>query len=214
MTSDTRRPPGRPPGRQGADLLAVAREVLLERGFEGTTMQEVATRAGVSKSSLYREHPSKDALYVAVVADWSRRGRDSMRPHVDALLAGSTPREGLMTLTRVVLDAVLDPSVARVRQLVAAEADRFPDVAEQYLRDSWDSNMGVLADALGELRDRGVLTLTDPGTAAQQLVWMAVGAPVNAVTLTGGRRVVTAEEREAWVTAAVDTFLARFGAVA
>src|SRR4051794_30547765 len=42
-------------------------EVLLESGVEGVTLEEVAARSGVAKSTLYRHFGSKEAL-VAVAA--------------------------------------------------------------------------------------------------------------------------------------------------
>ena len=96
VTTPRRR--GRPAGLQGAELLAVARGTLVELGLGGTTMSEVATRAGISKASLYREHDSKDALFAAVVLDWTAQGRDSMRPALDAILAASDVTAGLTEL--------------------------------------------------------------------------------------------------------------------
>lgn len=111
-TAATRRL-GRPPGRQGAELLAVARDVFLELG------------------------------------------------------------------------AVLAPDVIRMRRLVAAESDRFPETAATYLADSWTSNIKALADAITDLAARGELHIADPWLAAHQFTWTAIGAPLNAQTIGG-----------------------------
>lgn len=49
-------------------LLQVAEEVLVERGYAATTMDEVARRAGVTKPLLYRHFGSKDGLALACIA--------------------------------------------------------------------------------------------------------------------------------------------------
>lgn len=200
---------GRPPGQQGQELLDTARGAFLEHGFEGTTMDMVASRAGVSKSSLYREHRSKDALYQAVVSDWTNRGRDAMRPALQQLVAVGDVERGLSDFCSLLLEAVLSSSVALMRRLVSSQADRFPDVAQHYWTSSWDANIEALADVLSELDAAGRLDVDDPRTAAEQLVWLTVGGPLNAQTLTGNHA-MGADGRGSLANAAARTFLARY----
>jgi AcrR family transcriptional regulator len=208
--ADTARAPGRPAGPRGADLLAVARDVFLEHGFAGATMQDVATRAGVSKTSLYREHASKDDLFAAVVLDWAARGRGGMRPALEALVAAQSLRAGLLALACTVQAAVLSDGPLRMRRLVAAEAERFPDVSASYVAASWEANVAELAGALTTLRSRGSLDREmDASLAAEQLTWMVVGVPLNAQTLGAP---ALAEARLLRVAeAAVDAFLRAYG---
>ncbi|MEV5612477.1 TetR/AcrR family transcriptional regulator [Streptomyces sp. NPDC052225] len=67
MDTSTRR--GRPRSESAdARILDAAGELLLERGYDRFSVDEVATRAGVAKTTLYRRWPTKDHLIVAVVA--------------------------------------------------------------------------------------------------------------------------------------------------
>jgi AcrR family transcriptional regulator len=50
-------------------ILAATREALAELGWGGLTMGDVAVRAGVAKTTLYRRWPSKNELVVAAVAE-------------------------------------------------------------------------------------------------------------------------------------------------
>jgi TetR/AcrR family transcriptional regulator, mexJK operon transcriptional repressor len=202
---------GRPSGSQGAELLAEARAVFLEHGFARTTMDAVAAQARISKTSLYQAHPSKDALFAAVVRDWAARGRDAMRPHLDRFLATDDVRTGLLTLARVVQFGVLSPDVLRMRRLVASEAARFPDVAAGYLSDSWDRNIANLGAALAELARRGRIRCDEPGVAAHQFTWLVVAEPLNDRTLRGDDTTPPAGHLESIARAAVETFLARYG---
>lgn len=61
--------PARRPGRRRDDskdelILQAARELLIERGYDGMTMDAVAERAGAGKSTVYRRWPSKVQLTV------------------------------------------------------------------------------------------------------------------------------------------------------
>ncbi|MEP6599678.1 MAG: TetR/AcrR family transcriptional regulator [Actinomycetota bacterium] len=85
----------RGPGRPGYDadsLVAVAVEVFIERGYDGTSMEDLSRRLGISKSAIYHHVASKDELLrraldhalgglATVVAE--TRGLD--RPAVDRL---------------------------------------------------------------------------------------------------------------------------------
>ncbi len=48
-------------------ITRAAAELLLERGFDKTTVDEVAARAGVGKATVYRRWPSKEDLAVAAM---------------------------------------------------------------------------------------------------------------------------------------------------
>jgi TetR/AcrR family transcriptional repressor of mexJK operon len=196
---------GRPPGSTGEQLLSVARTLFLEEGFSGATMDQVATRARISKASLYRSYPSKAALYGAVVADWAEAGRDAMRPALDRLLAGNDIRADLTELGTTVRDGVLSPAVLAMRRLVTSEAGAHPEVARGYFSNSWDRNIGDLSDAFRRLGDQDRLTLDDPRRAAEEFTWLVVGAPLNEALLTGSAPVSAPT-----VESAVELFLSKY----
>lgn len=51
-----------------AAILAATRDALVELGWSGLTLGDVATRAGVAKTTLYRRWPGKNELVVDAVA--------------------------------------------------------------------------------------------------------------------------------------------------
>jgi AcrR family transcriptional regulator len=63
-----RRGRGRPrdPETDGR-ITAAAAELMLQRGFDRTTVDDVAARAGVGKATVYRRWPSKEDLAVAAM---------------------------------------------------------------------------------------------------------------------------------------------------
>lgn len=64
-SSEKRAPlqPRRAVGRQRvAELLAAASDLIAERGYDATTMAEIASRAGAKIGSLYRFFPNKEAI--------------------------------------------------------------------------------------------------------------------------------------------------------
>lgn len=67
--SAPRRGPGRPPNPISKEtLLAHAREAFADAGYAGASMDDIARRAGLRKSSLFHHFPSKERLYEEALA--------------------------------------------------------------------------------------------------------------------------------------------------
>ena len=56
-----------PAGDKAQLIICAARDAFLEKGYDGVSMDEVASRAGVGKQTVYTRYASKDALFLAVV---------------------------------------------------------------------------------------------------------------------------------------------------
>ncbi|MEP7002457.1 MAG: helix-turn-helix domain-containing protein, partial [bacterium] len=63
-------PKGRPKGdkraRTRATLLTAARELIREKGFENTTLTDVAQRAGMTSGAIYGNFRNRDELFIAL----------------------------------------------------------------------------------------------------------------------------------------------------
>ena len=69
-------------------LIAVARKTFAERGFDGTSVEEIAARAKVSKPVVYEHFGGKEGLY-AVVVD---REMTALLNRISSALTGGHPR--------------------------------------------------------------------------------------------------------------------------
>lgn len=72
--------------RSRTAIVTATRELLLERGFDGLTIEAVAARAGVGKQTIYRWWPSRPALVADVVLEDADRILASV-DHTDDLAA-------------------------------------------------------------------------------------------------------------------------------
>lgn len=201
---------GRPSGSTGHVLLAIAREHFLAHGFRRTTMDAIAALAKISKQTLYAEYPSKDALYTAVVRDWVDQGHDAMAPHVRALLDTDDLKAALHRLAGALQAGILSEPVLKMRALVAAEAGTHPTTAADYVQRSWDRNVSLLADTLATLTRRCRLAVDDPTMAAEQFVWLIVGAPLNRLELTAANHGYGPRHLAHIADQGVQTFLSRY----
>ena len=83
-------------------LLDIGRTLFAERGFEGTSVEEIAAKAGVSKPVVYEHFGGKEGLY-AVVVDREMRQLLDM---VTGALTGGHPRELLEQAAFALLDYI------------------------------------------------------------------------------------------------------------
>lgn len=109
-TGPTDRPRGRGRPRSteaDAAILRAAREILVERGVDATSIEQIAKRAGTSKVTVYRRWRTKDDLLAAAVES------------AGAGIPGRTHEE---------IPAELDPGMS-YGQMVALVADALPHAA-------------------------------------------------------------------------------------
>jgi TetR/AcrR family transcriptional repressor of nem operon len=60
-----------PRGEARARLLAAARSLVRHKGFAATSVDDLCAAAGVTKGAFFHHVPSKEALGVALVQDWT-----------------------------------------------------------------------------------------------------------------------------------------------
>lgn len=94
------------PRREGADdeILAVALAMLREQGYGSLTVDAVAERAGVAKTTVYRRWPSKGALVAAAIAPLAAEQSGDVVAEAESLLRLLTPADGdVLDVLRVIL---------------------------------------------------------------------------------------------------------------
>jgi AcrR family transcriptional regulator len=83
-------------------LITVARGLFAERGFEGTSVEEIAAQAGVSKPVVYEHFGGKEGLY-AVVVDREVR---TLLDGIGASLTSGSERELIEGAALALLDYI------------------------------------------------------------------------------------------------------------
>jgi AcrR family transcriptional regulator len=81
------------PGSTKARILAAAEEVFAEKGFDGASTREIASRAAVNISSLHYHWESKETLYVSVFRNVFDRIVDGLQHTLGPLLTRDPKRE-------------------------------------------------------------------------------------------------------------------------
>lgn len=104
------KPKGDKRDRTRAALLEGARALIREKGYERTTMEDVAQRAGMTTGAIYGNFKNRDELFIAL-------GQTYWAPVVPRVAPGATFAEAMRALATATLAAVDDRAPAAVGRL-------------------------------------------------------------------------------------------------
>jgi AcrR family transcriptional regulator len=118
--------PGRPRSEKARSAISRATaELLLAHGLAGVSMDAVAERAGVSKATIYRWWPAKEALALDTLYEESARNRPPRRET-------GTLRGDLLSLLQPWARMVSSRPYGRVIAALITKAQNDPAFAEEY----------------------------------------------------------------------------------
>ena len=109
-SSAHRKPKGDKRDRTRATLLDAARALIREKGHERTTMEEVASRAGMTTGAIYGNFKNRDELFIAL-------GQKYWAPIAPRVAPGATFAEAMRAFAKATLAAVDDRAPVAVGRL-------------------------------------------------------------------------------------------------
>ena len=150
-----------------SEIADAALALFSERGFAATRLEDVATRAGVSKGTLYLYFPTKEDLFRAVL-------RQGLLPNLEAMeqavAADQGPASDLLRRIAGHLLQVLDTNLTAIPKLVLAESGNFPAIARMYADEVVKRAMTLLTGILRRGMERGEFRRVDPQSAIPTFV--------------------------------------------
>jgi TetR/AcrR family transcriptional regulator, mexJK operon transcriptional repressor len=184
-TGAFKRGPGGRPTREEAErrhrgLIEAAFQLFLEKGWEGTSIDEISRRAGVAKGFIYARYPDKAALFVGAI---ERLMEDAM-----GTLQMSEPlplqaQDGLYVFGKRLLDLVLRPEAVAFHRLFIAEAPKFPDLARHFIASN--RIVDLIAGVLSQYSELAPVTTEEARTRAEHFAILVIGIPRTLALLVG-----------------------------
>jgi TetR/AcrR family transcriptional repressor of mexJK operon len=197
--------------RKRQAILYAARDLFLQKGYAGASMDEVAAMADVSKVTIYKHFSDKHTLFVAVVTDAIDHAKAGSQSLVDQLGTSTDIELDLRDFARRHVALVTQPHLIQMRRMIIAEAPRFPDLARAWHRIGPERAHATLASQIDKLVTRGQLQAADSLLAAQLLNYLILSVPLNEAMFTGRDKPYSRRYLNRYADEAVRVFLAAYG---
>jgi TetR/AcrR family transcriptional regulator, mexJK operon transcriptional repressor len=198
--------------RKRGAILEAATAAFLRNGYRGTSMDEIAALAGVSKQTVYKHFADKERLFTEIVTSTVDEVAEPVHNEVLELRDSGDLEEDLRDLARRQVAAVMQPRVLQLRRLVIAEAGRFPELGRTFYERGPGRTIGALATVFDGLAARGLLRLDDPLLAAAHFNWLIMSGPLNLAMLLGRDEAPAPAELDRYADTGVRAFLAAYAA--
>lgn len=168
-----RRRPGGRSARVRAAAIAATLAELAEAGYTALSLESVARRAGVHKTTLYRRWGTREELVLEAMLE--RAGRHISVPDTGSL------REDLLELARTAAANAATPEVTAMARAVAGQAPYDGRLAAANRR-FWDERLALDSVIVERAIERGEVA---PGTQPRQVIEAIIGPMHLRLLLTG-----------------------------
>jgi TetR/AcrR family transcriptional regulator, regulator of autoinduction and epiphytic fitness len=187
---------------KAAAILAGGMQEFLAHGYAATSMDRVATAAGVSKATVYSHFQDKEGLFTKLIEQLVQ-GKFRSIFDTDALDAQPEPQIFLRQLAERVLDmAATDPQFLNFMRLIIGESGRFPELARVFVRNIERTSFRMLREYLETCPQ---LKLADPEATARIFIGAIVHFTIVQEMLHG--RDIVPMERERLIDTLVNSIV-------
>lgn len=176
-----------------AAILDGATRIFLEEGYSGTTMDRVATAAGVSKPTIYSHFHDKEGLFNALMAQMVQK----MEWAQCAAALRNAPLESPETVLRQLANDMLDSCIGNLERitfirLVMGESGRFPELGRAFVQHADKPTLEALTYYLTHCPD---LNLPDPAAIARMFMGTLIYFVITQEMLNGAEIIPMERER-------------------
>ncbi len=165
--------------RKQRAIVDAATTLFLERGYLGTSVDQIAALAAVSKPTVYRFFEDKEQLLTEIVLGTLDRRGDPFRAQLAALADTDDLASDMTRLARDYIGVVTQPAGLALRRLVIGASHQLPQLAQAYYERAQDQTLGTLADVFAQLARRGLLDLDEPPVAASHFAFLVLGRALD-----------------------------------
>src|SRR3989440_3448182 len=141
-------------------ILQVAEEVLMEKGYHETSMDEIAARVGIAKGTIYSHFPGKEELVLAIF----KRDLQTFLQGIDGVIeAEPTPRARLEALLHFVYTGLYSKQTRLLSSMYnGVDLKRMIVEKGGCMRDLWESLVSRVTKLLEEGKVVGEITSSIP----------------------------------------------------
>ena len=140
-----------------AAIIEAALDEFVARGFTATRLDDIASRAGVAKGTIYLHFKDKESMFEELI-------RTALVPLIGRLAAppamGGSVRDAIEAFAEMFIREVASTRRGEIIRLIVSEGPRFPAIADFYYREVVSRGLAgmraliELAVARGEIQHR------------------------------------------------------------
>jgi TetR/AcrR family transcriptional regulator, mexJK operon transcriptional repressor len=197
--------------RKHREIMSAATAVFVAKGYDGTSMEEIATKAGVSKQTVYKHFADKERLFGEIILATTDQVDQVVGLVTETLSQSTNLEKDLSRLGRKFLSVLMDAELLKLRRLVIANADRMPELGRSWYEQGFECVLATLASCFQRLAQERLLKLEDALIAANHFVGMLLWIPVNEAMFTGNDKPRSKAALDSLADAASRAFLAAYG---
>jgi AcrR family transcriptional regulator len=171
-TPGVRTPLAAPQPSRRAEICRTAAQLFRDRGFDATSVSDVARALGMTKAGLYHYFESKEALLFEIMSYGLDRVRDEVVVPIRAI---RDPEERLHQI--VMRHACLATQGRGAVTHLGDEIRALPPASRRQLEERMRKYVEIVRDTLAELKAAGRLREVDPTVAAYTLIGMILWLP-------------------------------------
>jgi AcrR family transcriptional regulator len=191
-------------------LVETAARLFTQQGYDATSVDQIASVAGIGKQTIYRRYPTKEHLFKAVLTEHLfERFADAWAQRMEILAKEAEVRSGsaleaLKQICRITLELILDPDAVNLYRLMIAE-ERRSTISVTELEATILGFESVITRQIEAAQQSGELPPRLSPYAAHALMALLSGWAHKKTLLLG--MVVKPEERDAFFDCAWSLFL-------
>lgn len=147
-------------------ILDGAMQEFLENGYGSARIDKIVAAAGVSKATVYRRFPDKEALFVALIQRMASKKEIFRFKHQPSFT--EKPAAFLTSYAIEMLNNVADdPQILTFLRIIIGESGRFPELARAFVRNIEKPILDLLSEFFIA---HPQLPIADPEVAARMFV--------------------------------------------
>jgi len=166
-------------GNTKEQILEVALDLFAVRGYEATSISQIADAVGIRKASLYSHYESKQAILDSLMemlteqfdehsifakADWEN-------PEFTAAYKGLTPDAAAAMIKGQIRFIIHDPQISKARKIMTIEQFQNETLKQMQSKHSYEDILKYNTGLVKFLIREGTLKPEDPEIMAAQLAW-------------------------------------------
>lgn len=190
-----------------ARILQAAKAIFLKSGYHGTSMNQIAQEAGVTKLTVYNHFQDKVNLFICAI---TQTCEETLNPKQFELDASVDFYQALFIVCARALQIIYSPEALKLEHVLFELAAEQSPLAEQFFDASHTRLQNQLAAFFQKAAELGFIQADDPIYQTELLLTLLLGVRHHKVLL-GITAAPNAQELEQIIRDAIHLFLLKYG---